>query len=1247
MSKEQTHIIKSQQYEIELDDSTKSYTYQSKISQLQEHNIQEVLLKVMDSFHSPEYLDTYDEIVLDLGTIAAGNFDRELGYKIEEAFTQFFQSNKYNGTLLKGNRKPIHKTQIDKFLFFLKNGYLQWDVPSNENPVTLLIGALQHDKEQVIKTLKHEGRKETIRKRLITQLQDTSLEQIVIALKSEEAPYINQSRKDIIAHQKQYKLVATTQSYFRDAIWDIILAYVFTQVTSYSNQKSFLKYIIQKVAAKYNVTYKNLLKKIAEGTKKASLQNAPNFSKIVNQLEEELNAKTKAVTQHKTSDFANIFQYYLQYNALPSTSNSSSIDHFSSQLKEFIKRDPDKFHAILLEHIRSKNTYDIIFIDRLPLPILTHIVKQTNDSTLQFFSNFFLKLKTIATQNSINSKVLQTLETRLGYISLKTYITLQKTKETPLKALLFQIVEIQVLDSEFIELLNIYIQEIKLPSNSFLFSFVKQFSKSIQEKTKTTTAYSNEFNKHTQQLYSYYTKQKTVSFNQYQADLAIKNYSTNSYKFVTTLLAVVSKNNNYSQKHLIDWIGQRFIELQKKEVQIASIFIEVTQMLQSLAISNDILKAIAFVRTSLEKTTLEKKISEIDRNPQQLISDIAIQQFLTTLKSLFFNRTQTSLAADITTLLQAFSKRHAIQPKVITTYLEQLATHKQIPKFLIELLQRISNSETEVQTVSEENNQYALDLVAYFFSKGNLPWWTIETTPISLRKAMLLVLQQYPEQFIKWFKKSSFQKTVIDRMDNALYETFITQITAPLEKPVLAIKHIFEVFLTKDLVGVLHIAPQQQKEFRYILLQSLHKNTSFDPVAITQFLLNELSNSLKFNKVQLHAVLLERIQANTNSVAHLKKVKQWLTDQVIVPKFQFEETLQKIDAGGSWEIVFSTKNSEDILKQVTSIYKNKPQEIRFYLKRISFRRNLLQQLNLRDQKALLQELISSEEQTQLQTIFDMFKKFRKRITTQTYEAMWLYFVDRFLVKIAINPTHSWSINEWSVLILNSINTIQNTSTINSLITEAILPNNTISKEISENVVQLIEEEKKQKEQDLAEEIPIVIEKETIEGTVFIENAGIVLLGPYIPMLFERMGLTENKIFKDDAAKQKAVYVLQYAATGKTDSEEHVLLLNKIICDININEPLGPVASLTSEEMSLIDSLLEAIINHWSTLGNTSVEGLRVAFLTRPASIVEEEKKFVMVVEQKSYDMLLDQIPWSIGQLRLKWMEKSIEVLWRT
>ncbi|CAM1345277.1 contractile injection system tape measure protein [Tenacibaculum amylolyticum] len=1247
MSKEQTHIIKSQQYEIELDDSTKSYAYQSKISQLQEHSIQGILQKVMDSFHSPEYLDTYDEIVLDLGTIAPGNFDRELGYKIEEAFTQFFQSNKYNGTLLKGNRKLIHKTQIDKLLFFLKNGYLQWDVPSSENPATLLIEALQHDKEQVIKILKQEGRKETIRKRLITQLQDTSLEQIVIALKSDEAPYINQSRKDIIVHQKQHKLVATTQSYFRDAIWDIILAYVFTQVTSYTNQKNFLKYIIQKVAAKYNVTYKNLLKRIAEGSKKTSLQNAPNFSKIVTQLEEELNAKTKTITQQETSDFASIFQYYLQYNALPSSSKLSSIYLFSSQLKTFIKREPVKFHAILREHIRNKNTHDIVFIDRLPLSLLTYIVEQTNDPTLQIFSNFFSKLKTIAVQNSINSKVLQILETKLGYISLKTYIALQKTKETPLKALLFEIIESQVLDLEFIQILNIYTQEIQVPSNSFLISFVEEFLKDAKENTNISTAHSDEFNAYSQQLYTYYTKQKIVSFSQYQADLAIKNYNTNSYKFVIALLAVVAKNHNYSQKHLIDWITQRFIELQKKEVQIAAIFIEVIQILQSLTISNDIVKAIAFVRELLEKTTLEKKPSETNRNPQQIISDAALQQFLTTLKSLFFNRTQTSLVTDITTLLHTFSERHAVQPKAIIEYVQQTATHIQIPQFLIALLQQAASSETTIQTITEENDQYALDVVAYFFSKGNLPWWTIETTKVSLRKAMHIVLQQYPEQFIKWFKKSSFQKTAIDRMDNALYETFITQITTPLEKPVLAIKHLFEVFLTKDLASVLHIAPQQQKEFRYTLLQSLHKNNSFDSVVITQFLLNELSNSLKFNKAQLHAILLERIQANTNSVAHLKKVKQWLTDQVITPKFQFEETLQKIDTGGSWKSIVAIKNSEDILKQITSIYKNKPQEIRFYLKRISFRRNLLQQLNLRDQKALLQELISSEEQTQLQTIFDMFKKFRKRITAQTYEAIWLYFVDRFLVKIAINSTHSWSINEWSILILNSINTIQNTNTINSLIAEAILPNNTISKEISENVVQLIEEEKKQKEQDLAEEIPIVIEKETIEGTVFIENAGIVLLGPYIPMLFERMGLTENKIFKDDAAKQKALYVLQYAATGNTDPEEHVLLLNKIICDINIHEPLGPVVPLTSEEMSLIDSLLEAIINHWSALGNTSVEGLRVAFLTRPASIVEEEKKFVMVVEQKSYDMLLDQIPWSIGQLRLKWMEKSIEVLWRT
>jgi hypothetical protein len=38
---------------------------------------------------------------------------------------------------------------------------------------------------------------------------------------------------------------------------------------------------------------------------------------------------------------------------------------------------------------------------------------------------------------------------------------------------------------------------------------------------------------------------------------------------------------------------------------------------------------------------------------------------------------------------------------------------------------------------------------------------------------------------------------------------------------------------------------------------------------------------------------------------------------------------------------------------------------------------------------------------------------------------------------------------------------------------------------------------------------------------------------------------------------------------------------------------------------------------------------------------------VQVVEPKSYDIVVDYLPWTISVLQLPWMEKRIEVDWRT
>jgi len=166
------------------------------------------------------------------------------------------------------------------------------------------------------------------------------------------------------------------------------------------------------------------------------------------------------------------------------------------------------------------------------------------------------------------------------------------------------------------------------------------------------------------------------------------------------------------------------------------------------------------------------------------------------------------------------------------------------------------------------------------------------------------------------------------------------------------------------------------------------------------------------------------------------------------------------------------------------------------------------------------------------------------------------------------------------------------------------------------------------------------------GDIYIANAGQVLMAPYLPRLFNMLELTEGGKFKGLAASQRAVHLLQFAVNGSSDSPEFLLPLNKILCGITIDMPVIRRIQLHDREKETIEGMIMAMIQNWSIIGNTSIEGLRESFLQRKGKLLFENEAWHLTVEQKGIDVLLDQLPWSFSIIRHPWMAQRVHVEWR-
>ena len=172
------------------------------------------------------------------------------------------------------------------------------------------------------------------------------------------------------------------------------------------------------------------------------------------------------------------------------------------------------------------------------------------------------------------------------------------------------------------------------------------------------------------------------------------------------------------------------------------------------------------------------------------------------------------------------------------------------------------------------------------------------------------------------------------------------------------------------------------------------------------------------------------------------------------------------------------------------------------------------------------------------------------------------------------------------------------------------------------------------------------EEEDIQEDIYVENAGLVLLAPYLPRYFETLGLLENHKFKDKDAAERGAHLLQYMVNGNTNSAEYLLVLNKVLCGIKTGLPIISGIEVSQEEEELSESLLRGIIVNWPALKNTSIDGLKESFLQRQAHFQLKENAWHLLVESKGFDMLLDGIPWNYKTVKHPWMDSLINVDWR-
>jgi hypothetical protein len=164
-----------------------------------------------------------------------------------------------------------------------------------------------------------------------------------------------------------------------------------------------------------------------------------------------------------------------------------------------------------------------------------------------------------------------------------------------------------------------------------------------------------------------------------------------------------------------------------------------------------------------------------------------------------------------------------------------------------------------------------------------------------------------------------------------------------------------------------------------------------------------------------------------------------------------------------------------------------------------------------------------------------------------------------------------------------------------------------------------------------------------DEAIIVHNAGIVLLQPFISTLFHELHLlSEDR--KSLIDKDRACALLSFLA-GDEEHAEIYYPLCKLICGFQPHEFVDANVELTIAQKEECFHLLQQMIVHWPAIKQTSVPSLQQSFFQRTGKLSLKENKWLLQVEQRTEDVLLQYLPWSYSIIRYPWMKQALFVEW--
>lgn len=1279
------HIIQRQAFQIQLEDQELTHEVQSKISILQDTRINGLLNQILDRFDDQEHLNRFESIELDLGTVSQSNYENEVVQRIEETLTDYLSRNLVaGGAIRNGEKIPFGRHKLTQFAYYLEHGVLSWEARRYHSPTNLFLELVAEDQQGLSTLLKAKGKKEKVRKRMILQFEEKELEQVVVVVAQKEGEAIIAYKRNMLEQQRQKPIVDTGFGAFRNALWEVILAYLFVESKSYYNKKHFLKYLIRKVAEKYNLAYFDLLSAVQAGIEKEhQLSHPVEFKNLIRELMGEENEthfatrkQEKRTQQKPTIDWVQLLQHYFETGML------------SINDRDGFRLTRRTFNRFFEEELSRNRSFATVIDQWLCVPEKRIALFQLLEVSTQhklLFSGYLPRL-------SARIHFLETIHTHSRRLptSIRFYWQqLYKQRTTWLLATYEEATEHKQASAQAV--LDWIAQELKWVPD-VLFRVLEQIKEQAEEVIQEliigyqTQESSPNWQAVLEKIKDYVTEnKKEVPFDELVS--YIYNWTLKNQKTIQQAMDMVKRQlTGFEYTPLFAELGQKLVELEQQSPMSVS-------------------------GKKQDRRTRDTHTNTIQHELSTLILMEVYQQIVELPK-----QTQSVWFEQVLKLMTKVAVQYRINTETFIQEIIQFARAKE-EGWDVELEALVQSNYYQ----HEQQKQYRksdlrqkMNLVDYIFQKGTIPWWIKAYTVEQFNEDVqaLLAETNYKKQLLSTWGQKTIHKRVFTLLEAHLSQRISLSLIAGSKaqqsrsiKEEQEFKQLIQEHFFNDLIKQLenYWVPLKQLSEKHL---ELLKSTLFQE-ALRLFRRSATQLDVEATEVQRTQLQLMRIQRffnflqrdNYPVLSTLFQPYQLVLDHIIVTSegvsakrmaysrkqpIRFEHLAEYLANWFPGEAQQPTRvsskgeshrseRSTKVVEQLKEIIQYHPVRYKQWLNESDFRERLIEGLKQEELESLITLQLDARQKEHFQQVLNMIG-IRTQLRADELKTIKKHYFNLILIKQAMGNISSWNTEDWSQLLVSILKTRLGYNrmayavlNLNEFALNEKSTPNRLELKLAQQLKQAIDKmptyqwkehrekeeyddvtsiQKKQEREDrpykkLGEE-----EERILNDPIYITNAGLIILSPYLGMLFEKCELMQGGVFKSIEDQYKAVHLLEYAATAQTGQDEHELVINKILTGIPIVDPVERKITLSDQDKETVDSLLYAVTQQWRGLSGTSIDGLRTTFLQREAKLEDGEEQYFMRVEQKPFDMLLDQISWNISKIKLSWMNKLLEVEWR-